>query len=341
MAKTLKEKHLGVALQGGGAHGAFTWGVLDRLLEVKELKLDGFVGTSAGAMNATVLAYGLHVGGNEKARELLEKFWKTVSDYGHFSILQPTWLDKLHGKGNMDFSPGLIFTELISSFLSPYQLNPMDQNPLREILTSIVDFDRLRSCEVTKLFVCATNVRRGRAKVFRLKDISVEAVLASANLPSMFKAVTIDGEDYWDGGYMGNPPIFPLIDGANCSDILIIQINPINIPKTPDNAKEIQDRINELSFNSSLMLEMRKVDLIDRLLEGGVNLPEKFRKIFIHNINPEKDIWELNVSSKLNTTWEFLTYLKQLGRDYAEEWLNENFDKIGVESSCDIRKTFL
>jgi NTE family protein len=340
MAK--QEKHLAVALQGGGSHGAFTWGVLDRFLEEKNLVLDGFVGTSAGAMNATMLAYGLHLEGREKAREFLELFWRKASNQAIFSPLQPSWYDQNFGKkGNMDYSFGYKLTELISLYFSPYQLNPLGNNPLKNILLDIVDFDRLRACEATKLFVCATNVRRGRVKVFSLKDISVDAVLASANLPKLFHAVTIDGEDYWDGGYMGNPPIFPLIDGTECSDIMIVHINPINIPDTPRTSEGIEDRVNELSFNSSLMLEMRKVEFVERLLKEGFNPGGKFRHLNMHNINPETDIWDLNVSSKLNATWEFLTDMRDLGRRYAHEWLEVNYDSIGVKSTCNLRETFL
>ncbi|MCS6822009.1 MAG: patatin-like phospholipase family protein [Microscillaceae bacterium] len=340
MANTQK-KSLALALQGGGAHGAYTWGVLDRFLEEKNLELKGFTGTSAGAMNAVVLAYGLHKGGNEMARELLHKFWKTVSDYSKIFPLQPSPWDKLFGKGNMDNSPGFIFIDLFSQFISPYQYNILDYNPLRDILNRIVDFEALRQCQVTKIFLCATNVRRGRVRVFKTHEVTVEACLASACLPFLFKAVTIDGEDYWDGGYMGNPPIFPLIDGTDCTDIMIVQVNPINIPKTPTNASEIRDRINELSFNSSLMLEMRKIEFIDRLLDRGIDLGGRFRKIFIHNINPEEEIWSLNLSSKLNADWDYLLHLKSIGRKYADEWLAKNYDLIGKQHTCNIRETFM
>ena len=234
-----------------------------------------------------------------------------------------------------------MMSEVFNLFVSPYQTNPGNYNPLKDILEKVVDFQSLKACKATKLFVCATNVRRGRAKVFQLNEISVEAVLASACLPYMFKAVTIDGEDYWDGGYMGNPPLYPLIDGTDCSDIIVVQINPINIPETPKTSTEIRDRANELSFNSSLMLEMRKIELIDRLMNSGIDLGDKFRKIFIHNINPEIDMHPLNLSSKLNATWNFLIYLKELGRQYAEEWLNKNYDAIGVKSTCNVRETFM
>ena len=334
-------KHLSLALQGGGAHGAFTWGVLDRFLEQEDLVLDGFVGTSAGAMNASVLAYGLHIGGREKAKELLHKFWKVTSEVASTSPLQPTWFDGYFGKsGNMDFSPFYRATEVMSLFFSPYQ-NPIKANPLRPILEDLVDFEELKKCTVTKLFVCATNVRRGRAKVFSLDEMSIDAVLASACLPTLFPAVTIDGEDYWDGGYMGNPPIFPLIREDSCSDIMVVQINPINIPSTPKTPEEIRDRVNELSFNSSLMLEMRRVNFVDRLLEMGINPDGMFQKIRIHNINPEEDMWVWNLSSKLNASWDFLTELKNLGRKYAEDWLAENFKHIGVKATTNIKETFL
>lgn len=333
-------KHLALALQGGGAHGAITWGVLDRFLEEEHLHLEGFSGTSAGAMNATLLAYGLHIGGKNTARELLHTFWRRVSEASSMAPIQPAPWDALFGGGNMDFSPGFLISEMASIYFSPYQFNPFDINPLRDILEDMVDFESLKACDVTKLFVCATNVRRGRAKVFNLPQISVDAVMASACLPQVFKAVEIDGEAYWDGGYMGNPPIYPLID-AGCTDIMVVQINPINIDKTPTTSTEIRDRINELSFNSSLMLEMRRIAFVDRLLEEGYNPGNKFRKIFIHNINPEVEVQHLNMSSKLNARWDFLTELRDIGRMHADNWLSAHFDRIGEESTCDVRATFL
>ncbi len=336
----MAKKYLALALQGGGAHGALTWGVLDRLLEEKDLQLEGFSGTSAGAMNAAVLAYGLHRGGKEDARELLHKFWELISVYGNYSLFQPGVYDKVYGKGNMDYSWGFLSSEIASIFFSPYQFNPLDINPLRDIIEKVVDFDSLTKCSVTKLFVCATNVRKGRLKVFSLKDISADAVLASACLPYLYKAVTIDGEDYWDGGFMGNPPIFPLID-AGCRDIMVVQINPINIDKTPRTSSEIRDRINELSFNSSLMLEMRRIAFVDRLLDLEINPNDQFRRIFLHHINPEEDVQHLNLSSKLNTRWDFIQGLFETGRKCADRWLDENFDQIGQNSTVNVRETFL
>jgi NTE family protein len=336
----MEGKKLALALQGGGSHGAITWGVLDRLLEEENIDLEGFSGTSAGAMNAAVLAYGLHISGRDKAKSLLDQFWRRVAESAALSPVQPALWDLLFGGGNMDYSPGFMAAEAASMFVSPYQFNPMGLNPLQDILADIVDFEALRHCNVTQLFVCATNVRRGRAKVFDLPNISVDAVMASACLPEVFQAVTIDGEDYWDGGFMGNPPIYPLID-AGCQDILLVQINPINIDRTPQTSSEIRDRVNELSFNSSLMLEMRRIAFVDKLLSAGVDLGAPFHKVFIHHINPEAEVQGLNLSSKLNANWQFLLRLKAIGREKAEAWLAQHSDQIGVASSCNIRETFL
>ncbi len=337
----MKPKLLDFALQGGGSHGAFTWGVLERFLEDERISIAGLCGTSAGAMNATVLAYGLQVGGRQGAIDLLYKFWKKVSDQQNFSLLQPSFWDRVYGNGGMHLSPLYWWFESISKMYSPYQLNPLDINPLQDILEELIDFDQLRSCKVTQLFVCATNVKTSRAKVFELKEINVKAVLASACLPFVFKAVEIDGEHYWDGGFMGNPPIFPLIDKTQTDDILLIQINPIVIDKVPTTADEIADRINELSFNSSLMHEMRKVNFVRKMMAKGFDMDGVVRRINIHNINPEKKLANMGVSSKMNADWHFINRLRNMGREMAEEWLAENFDKIGVDSTCDIQSVFL
>ncbi len=259
---------------------------------------------------------------------------------GGFSPIQPSWLDLWLGQGNLDTSAGYLFSELVSLYFSPYQFNPLELNPLRNILESLIDFHELNQCHETNIFVCATNVRKGKARVFSQQEVTVDAVLASACLPQLFKAVTIDGEDYWDGGFMGNPPIFPLID-LGCKDILLVQINPINITKTPTTSTEIRDRINELSFNSSLMLEMRRIEHIDRMLKAGIDLGPKFHPVNIHHINPEEEVQDLNMSSKFNTTWEFLTNLRDIGRGHADNWLKANKEQIGKASTVDIRATFL
>lgn len=334
-------KTIDIALQGGGSHGAFTWGVLERLLEVPNLIIEGVCGTSAGAMNATMLAYGMHIGGKRGAIEMLEKFWRKASDAQSKSFLKPSWLDRLYGGGRTDYSPSFAFLDFYTNYLSPYNFNPLDINPLKDLLLELVDFEALRKTEVIKLFVCATNVRTARAKVFTKNEISADAVMASACLPHLFKAVEIDGEAYWDGGFMGNPPIFPLIDDTETEDILLIQINPINIPNIPKSAGEIRDRINTISFNASLMHEMRRIKFVQRLLELGLNTEGKLRDLHIHCIYPESEMNNLGAASKLNAEWSFLQKLRQLGRKKAEEWLATSYDKLGEESTCDIRGLFL
>ncbi|MEO1652375.1 MAG: patatin-like phospholipase family protein [Bacteroidota bacterium] len=333
-------KTIDLALQGGGSHGAFTWGVLERLLEVRSLVIEGVCGTSAGAMNATMLAYGMHKGGRQGAIDMLETFWRKAGNKQSQTLLQPSWLDKMIGNGRLDYSPAYYWLDWLTMSFSPYQLNPLDINPLKDLLLELVDFEELRKTEVIKLFVCATNVRTARAKVFSTREITADAVMASACLPHIFKAVEIEGEAYWDGGFMGNPPIFPLIDDTETEDILLIQINPININHIPQTATEIRDRINELSFNASLMHEMRRIKFVQRILELGIN-DGKLRDLHIHCINPEEEMNNLGVNSKLNTDWNFIQRLRKLGREKADEWLQENYDKLGTESTCDIGKIFL
>lgn len=224
-------KTIDVALQGGGSHGAFTWGVLERLLEVRSLVIEGVCGTSAGAMNATMLAYGMHRGGRQAAIDLLAEFWERASEKQGSNMFQPNFLDRMFGMGKVDYSPAFYFLDWVANTFSPYQFNPFDINPLKNLINSLVDFEELRQTDAVKLFVCATNVRTSRAKVFTTREISCDAVMASACLPHIFKAVEIDGEAYWDGGFMGNPPIFPLIDDTETEDILLIQINPIQVDK--------------------------------------------------------------------------------------------------------------
>lgn len=331
MKKTTKR--LALALQGGGSHGAITWGVLDRLLEEDKLELHGFSGTSAGAMNAAVLAYGLHKGGRDEARKRLGIFWREIADSAATSPLQPSPFDVLFGEGNMDYSPAYWLAETISSVWSPYQLNPLGLNPLRNTLEKVIDdFEALQRDDEIELFVCATNVRKGCARIFDRSEMTSAAIMASACLPNVYQAVQIDGEDYWDGGFIGNPPLEPLLKAA-CKDVLIVQITPVNIRKTPTSAAEIKDRISELSFNASLMHELRGVDFVDRLLDSGVKLPEKYRNVYYHSINPEVEIQHLGQSSMVNARWSFLRRLFHLGRQQADEWLNKNYQSIGKKST--------
>jgi NTE family protein len=334
-------KTINLALQGGGSHGAFAWGVLDRLLEDERIGIEGIVGTSAGAMNAAVTAYGLTLGGNEGARMALAKFWEAVSERAACSIMQPSWIDQMRSPGNLDYSPGWILMDMLSRVWSPYQMNPANYHPLREILTEQIDFETLRHSDKVKLFVCASNVRTNRLHVFEHGEISVEAVLASACLPSGFQAVEIGGQHYWDGGYMGNPPIFPIIYNCASADVMLIMVNPIQIKQVPQTAQAILDRINTLSFNSSLMREMRAINFVNRLVDAGFDDGGRLKKMLIHCIDAEDEMSNLGVSSKLNVGRQFLGWLFELGRKRADAFLRDHFDKIGKESSTSIEQRFL
>jgi|HubBroStandDraft_1064217.scaffolds.fasta_scaffold00453_8 NTE family protein len=335
-------KIINLALQGGGAHGAFTWGVLDRLLEDDRIEIEGVSATSAGAMNASVLAYGHMVGGSEGARRALQQFWHRISESAKSGPLQPSWLDKaLHNYG-LDYSPAFLVLDMMSRIFSPYELNPLNLNPLKDVLEAVVDFKRLREEPAPiKLYLSATNVRTGKVKVFDKHELCAEAVLASACLPFMFQAVELDGEHYWDGGYMGNPAIFPVIYNCVSRDVVIVHINPLERPELPRTAKEIMNRINEISFNSSLMREMRVISFVSGLIESGQIDGSKMKHMLIHSISADEVMIGLGVNSKLNADWEFLQHLKETGRYHADAWLAANYRHLGVESSVDIRKKYL
>lgn len=333
----IESKHVGLALQGGGAHGAFTWGVLDRLLEVDEFVADGICGTSAGAINAVVTAYGLHTGGPKKAQELLEELWYKIYAYGAF-FTDPTMMNT---RGEVKNSIGYQFFNMMIQHFSPYFFNPFDYNPLRKILLDLVDFEELRHYSKKQLFICATNVKKNTAKIFRNHEITVESVLASCCLPYLFQAIEIDGEHYWDGGFMGNPPIFPLIEETHVKDIILVKINSINIDQLPTTAKDITDRMSEISFNSSLINEMRLIHYRNELLRQGVQLPDRNEEVFIHAISGYEMLHQLSQSSKMNTSWTFLCELRQKGREFTDAWLEKHWKMVGHESSYDIASHFL
>jgi NTE family protein len=333
-------RRINVALQGGGSHGAFSWGVLDRLLEDGRIEIDGISGTSAGAVNATVLGYGLASRGREGARTDLEAFWRNIAGWACVSPVQPSWLDRIMGR-NMNLAAAWLAFDYLTRFYSPYEFNPCNLNPVRDILLKLIDFELLQNCQSPRLFLCATNVLSGRIRVFNNQEIGVSTVLASCCLPHLFQAVEIDGEYYWDGGYMGNPPIYPLIYKTGSSDVLIIRINPIRISRIPTTAREILDRVNTLSFNSSLIREMRAVDFVTRLIDEGALDPARYRRMFIHNIDAESEMAQLSASSKFNADWTFIRELFALGRQRADAWLAANFDALGQHSSIEIAETFL
>jgi len=341
----METKRVNLALQGGGAHGAFTWGVLDRLLEDGRLDFDGVSGTSAGAMNAAALAVGFEKGGRDGARETLDKFWRAVSDAGRLAefFIKGPLAGLLDGREHRitETTPGYLLFDALSRMLSPYQFNPLNLNPLRPVIEATIDPKALGAEPKIKLFVSATSVRTGKIKVFDGEKVTTDALLASACLPYLYQAIEIDGEAYWDGGYMGNPAIFPLIYGCTTRDVVIVQVNPINHPDVPLSARHILDRITEISFNSSLMLELRSIDFVARLVESGILAGTRYKKLHIHMIEAEREMAALGSSSKLDMDWQFLLDLKEFGRVAAAAWLERNFAMIGHDSSVDIRERFL
>nr|WP_298058705.1 patatin-like phospholipase family protein [uncultured Halomonas sp.] len=333
-------KKLDLALQGGGAHGAYTWGVIDRLLADERIEIEGISGTSAGAMNGVVMADALTRGDKETARQALHDFWKAVSRAGMASPIRRSPMSVLTGSWSLDDSPSYIAMDLLSRVASPYQLNPLNINPLRDIVASHVDFDRVRQCQQLKLFVAATNVRTGKQRVFRREEMSADAVMASACLPFMFQAVEIDGEAYWDGGYMGNPALFPLMEECSARDILLVQINPICRDEVPTSAAAIMNRLNEITFNSALIKEFRTIGLLKHALdEQGIE--NCYQQALFHRISGDQALDGLSVSSKSNSEWPFLCHLFEQGQAAAERWLSEHFDAIGNRSTLDIDAVYL
>jgi NTE family protein len=336
----IPRKAVNLALQGGGSHGAFSWGVLDRLLEDPRIEFEAVTGASAGAMNAVVLADGLAGGSREEAREALSRFWNRVGQSAMTSPMRRSPIDAWRGAWTLDNSPGYIAFDLMARLASPYDLNPLGFNPLRNLVSELVDFERVRSCSALKLFVSATDVETGRARVFRKEEITVSHVMASACLPNIYQAVEIDSRYYWDGGFMGNPPLWPLFDACETNDVIIVQINPFTRPGVPRRAPEIYNRVNEITFNSSLMRELRAIDFVTRLLKEGRLQGTGYREVYVHMIGDENTLRPLGASSKLNAEARFLKMLFERGRQAAELWLSENFDRVGQESTLDIRAVF-
>jgi NTE family protein len=323
-----------LALQGGGAHGAFTWGVLDRLLQEPWLQIDGISGTSAGAMNAAVLVDGHAEGGAEGARAALERFWRGVSEAAQFSPFRRGPLEMMLGEWTLDYSPFYIAMDMMARMVSPYDLNPGGINPLSQILASHLDFKRLSQAPI-KLFVTATNVRTGQGRVFRNHEITPDVLLASACLPTMFQAIEIDGDVYWDGGYSGNPTITPLVRECQSRDTILVQINPVVREGTPRSARDILNRLNEVSFNSVLLKELRMIALLRQVAQAGDCEGALWAGMRIHRIASD-DMATLGASSKLIVEWEFLCKLRDFGRAAADAFLRAHADDIGRRSSYDL-----
>jgi NTE family protein len=345
MAKIRKPKEINLALQGGGAHGAFTWGVLDRLLEGGEVEIRAISGTSAGAMNAVVLADGIEEGGAPGARAALKRFWTAISVAARASPIRRGPIDVFMGNWNLDHNPSMMLVDILQLVSSPYDFNPWKINPLKVILESEVDFARVRKCESIKLFVSATNVETGRVKVFKSRELTVEMVMASAAMPFIYQAVMIKDTPYWDGGFMGNPSLHPLFHACESRDIVIVQVNPIFRKEVPRTARDIMNRVNEISFNSSLLSEFRAIQFIHKLLDRGlvakgVTEADEYRKIHVHMIQAQKQLLGLGASSKANAEWAFLEFLFEIGREAADTWLANHWADIGERTTIDLMGDF-
>lgn len=312
----IRAKPLALALQGGGAHGAFTWGALEVLLDEPRVSIGALCGTSAGAMNAVVVAQGLVEGGPARARVLLEVFWSRVAGL--------SW-----GSG-IDAGLRHHWLMLLSHWLSPYQLNPLNHNPLRDLLADIVDFEALRRPSAPRLYIAATEVRRGRVRVFDNATLSLDAVLASACLPQWFQAVEIDGEAYWDGGFTGNPVLYPLIEQGRGGDVLLVQLNPSVRDRVPRDPQAIASRVNEITFNAVLMSELRRLAVRGR---AGT-------RVRLHRIVSDELVTALSMASKLNPNAGWLDTLRSHGADAARNWLAGHADDIGRRASFDPRSLF-
>ncbi len=339
--KSSPVKTISLALQGGGAHGAYSWGVLDRLLADDRLRIEGISGTSAGAMNAVVLAHGMVKGGSTGARDALKCFWDSIADMPGFGAFTNPLVEKYVLHWQLDQLPQYQFFDQLSRSLSPYQLNPFNVNPLRQLLKKFVDFELIQKTDHLSLFVSATNVRTGRARIFSRPEITLDALLASACLPYLFQAVEIDGDPYWDGGFVGNPPLWPLYETMTTPDLMLVNINPLERVGTPANARDIINRMNEISFNSTLMLEMRSVDFVQRLLNDNKLDPKKYRRIYMHMVDAEDRLRAYDASSKLNNDRGFIDELFTIGYQTAELWLQNHFDDLGQRPTVNIRRKFL
>jgi NTE family protein len=338
--KRPETKPINLALQGGGAHGAFTWGVIDKLLEDGRLKVSAISGTSAGAMNAVVMVDGFERGGPEGARERLAEFWLRISRGAGRAEPGHELMDEIIGFWRSSFQSFSYFPRL-AAVASPYRFNPLDINPLRDLIESFVDFDRVQRCKAAKLFISATNVRTGKIKVFTGKEVTAQAVMASACLPNLFRAVEIDGEAYWDGGYMGNPALFPLFDDKRSDDILLVQINPVRREEVPRTGVEIIERVSEITFNASLLRELRAIDFVNRLLAEHRLDPDKYRPNRLHRIEATKALRNHSASTKFDTSWSFFEELRDAGRKAAAEFLHRHYADVGVRSSFDLRAEFM
>jgi NTE family protein len=329
---------LSLALQGGGAHGAFTWGVLDALLAHGRCAIDAISGTSAGAVNAVALAHGWMAGGREGARAALERIWTAIGTQLPFE-----WWTVGNGE-QLSLAPAARALLHWSRYVSPYQFNPLDLNPLRDLLQSQIDFERLRRHSPVQLFLSATHANSGRLRVFRNRELSVQAVLASACLPTLHRAVEIDGEPYWDGGYTANPALFPLIADSRPADLLIVLLSPLKHHQTPRSAQEIHERTLEIAFNATFLREARLLGEAQAMarrgwLPGG-RLDRRLRRMRFHLIEAQDLLGPLRSETRLIAHLPFLQLLRDQGRLRAEGWLSSQGQRMGRASSADLLRLF-
>ncbi|MBL6651830.1 MAG: patatin-like phospholipase family protein [Reyranella sp.] len=337
-------KRVNLALQGGGSHGAFTWGVLDTLLGDERLEIEAVSGTSAGAMNAAIMLQGWADNGRAGARAALAAFWGELGTMSVASPIQRTPLDRLQGNWNLDDSPSALWADLIQRTLTPWQRNPLKFDPLRELLRRHFDEAAVRACHQVKAFIAATNVQTGKVRIFTREELSIDALLASACLPNVHEAVVIDGVPYWDGGFRGNPPIWPFIYGSDSRDVVLVEVDPPFRQDVPRSNAEVADRLNEITFGGALMAEMRAIAFVQDLIDQGAltgEFSQRLKRLFIHSIADPPALAPLGAVSKFNVEPEFLKYLFDLGQTAARAWLATTFDKVGVESTVDIRARFL
>ncbi len=337
-------KTINIAIQGGGAHGALSWGMLDRLLEDERINIEAVTATSAGSVNACALAYGMYVGGRERAKKALHDVWQEIYRAGAFYTPLKHISVEPYISWNIDYSPLFFFMDSISRIFSPYQLNPLNINPLRDILEKEINFSDIRKCDCMKLFISTTHVKTGKVRVFETNEINLDVVMASACLPFLFKAVEIDGEYYWDGGYMGNPTLFPLFYKTDSQDIMILHVNPMTREELPKSAPDIMNRVNEISFNSSLLREMRSIAFVKKLLENDM-LNDKYKKDFknvlVHSVRADDIMDDFSVTSKFNSDWDFLVYLHDEGYKRMGKWLDKHYDDLNVRDTVDLHEEFL
>jgi NTE family protein len=334
-------KPISLALQGGGSHGAFTWGVMHRLMSDPNIYIDGISGTSAGAMNAVVFADGFLRGRRQGAIDALERFWGRIAKLNGMPRSIVRGIPGLSDGWTVDNDPSFMMMDIVTRLWSPAQLNPMKLNPLRDLLDELVDFDGLRARPDVKLFVTASNVRTCKSRLFRTPELTSQVLMASACLPMLFEAVEIDGDFYWDGGYLGNPAIYPLIHECASCDVVIVQINPLTRPEVPTTSREILNRINEMTFNASLVREMAGVATITKLVESGKLNDDRYTAVRFHQISAEEELAKYGALSKMNTERSFLEHLHRLGYETADKWIAENHQRIGWESTLDVLDTYV